>query len=77
MYIISIMVNIAVRKTFVIFYFLCFPIIINSQNDDYMKCYTGKIRYAKKPPANYIKETFKEEKCPAYSLGCVTIRIRR
>ena len=67
MYIISIMVNIAVRKTFVIFYFLCFPIIINSQDDDYMKCYTGKIRYETNPPANYIKETFKEEKRPAYT----------
>ena len=71
------MVNIAVRKTFVIFYFLCFPIIINSQNEEYIKCYTGKIRYETNPPANYIKEIFKEEKCPAYSLGCVTIRICR
>ena len=70
------MVNIAVRKTFVIFYFLCFPIIINA-TEDYMKCYTGKIRYPKNPPNNYIKETFKEERCPAYSVGCVKISIRK
>ena len=76
------MVNIAVRMggiTFVFFYFLWLPIIINSQTDEteLMKCYTGHINYPLNPPAGYIKETFNEEECPAYSLGCVRITIRR